>query len=169
MSSPRKNLMVLCAVIASLALSAHAETLKKGDAAPDLKTFALEGALPETAGKVVWLDFWASWCGPCAASFPAMDRLYKKYKDRGLVVIGVNVDEDAAAMKKFLAKHSVSFPVVRDAAHKLVAKVDVETMPSSIVIGVGGRIVGVHSGFKGAETEAAVEKEIQTLLGGVKP
>lgn len=157
------------ALLVLLTLSASAAGLKKGDAAPDLATFGLEGHVPAVKGKVVWLDFWASWCGPCAASFPAMDRIYKKYKDRGLVVVGVSVDETTAAMNKFLAKHPVSFPIVRDASQKLVALANIETMPSSVLIDASGRIVALHSGFKGAETEEAVEKEIAALLGGKKP
>lgn len=170
MSSPNKRFIITLAIAAGFAIApVHSfGDLKKGDALPDLAKLGIEGTIPALQGKVVWVDFWASWCGPCAMSFPAMDRIYQKYKARGLVVLGVNVDEDAAKMQKFTGKYPVSFPIVRDAQHKLVAMVNIDTMPSSLLIDQSGRIVALHQGFKGKKTEEAVEKEIEALLGGSK-
>ena len=96
-----------------------AAALKVGDTLPDLASFKLEGKLPDTLkGKIIIVDFWASWCLPCAKSFPALDELQKKYGDR-VVVLAVNVDEKKANMEKFLAKHAVTFTVVRDAEQRL--------------------------------------------------
>lgn len=169
MSSSTKSIIATLAASLFAFTTIAADTLKKGDAFPDLAPMGIEGALPALKGKVVWIDFWASWCGPCAASFPAMDRIYTKYKDRGLVVLGVNVDDDAKKMEKFLKKHPVSFPIVRDARQKLVAMADIQTMPSSVLVDSTGRIVALHSGFKGKETEEAVAKEIEALLGAAQP
>jgi len=147
-----------------LAMQIHA-AVKVGSAFPDLKTFSLEGKLPENLeGKVVIVDFWASWCGPCGESFPAMDALQKKYGAQGLVIIAVNVDEKKSDMEDFLKDHAVSFTVVRDAKQKLVDKAGIGTMPSSFVLGTDGKVVFTHNGFHGGTTVKEYEKQIESLL-----
>ena len=139
--------------------------LKVGDTAPDLASFKLEGPLPGSfKGKVVILDFWASWCGPCAESFPVMDELQKKYQDQGLVIVAVSVDEKAAKMESFLKKNPVSFIVVRDAEHKLVATVEPPTMPTSFIIDREGKVRFLHTGFHGATTRKEYVEQIEALL-----
>jgi thiol-disulfide isomerase/thioredoxin len=138
---------------------------KVGDALPELGAFQLEGKLPDKLrGQVVLVDFWASWCAPCKASFPVMEALHQQYGGRGLVVLAVNVDESSAAMEKFLKKSPVSFAVVRDAAHKLVAAADVATMPTSFLVDRAGKVRFLHTGFRGAATRKEYEKEIDLLL-----
>lgn len=144
---------------------AEPKTLKEGDPFPDLSGFGLEGAMPtELKGKVILLDFWASWCGPCKESFPVLEELHKKYAASGLVVLGVNVDDKAKAADDFLKRRPVSFPIVRDVSKRLVSAVDIETMPTSFLIDRQGKIKGVHKGFRGAETKRAYVKEIEELL-----
>lgn len=150
-----------CAAIPSLQA---ASGWQAKSALPDLSGFGLEGTLPKLKGKVVYLDFWASWCGPCKASFPVLNGWHQKYADKGLVVLGVNVDDTAAAMQEFFKKTSAAFPVVRDAAKKLVAAANVSTMPTSFLIDKSGVIQLVHSGFR-AKDEAALLFQITTLLG----
>ncbi len=138
--------------------------LKVGDTLPDLASFQLDGKLPDTLkGKVVIVDFWASWCVPCAKSFPVLDELQKKYGNR-LVVLAVNIDEKAANMEKFLAKHAVSFTVVRDAQQKLVAVVEPQTMPTSFILDGEGKVRFLHSGFHGEDTRKEYISEIESLL-----
>jgi thiol-disulfide isomerase/thioredoxin len=138
--------------------------LKVGDTLPDLSTFQLEGKLPDSLkGKIVIVDFWASWCLPCVESFPVMDELQKKYGDR-LVVLAVNVDEKAANMDKFLKKHAVSFTVVRDGGQKLVAVVAPETMPTSFILDGNGKVCFLHNGFHGDKTRQEYIKEIDSLV-----
>ncbi|HEV2695734.1 MAG TPA: TlpA disulfide reductase family protein [Verrucomicrobiae bacterium] len=137
--------------------------LKVGDTLPDLSSYSLEGKLPDTKGKIVVVDFWASWCLPCAESFPVMDELQKKYGDR-LVVIAVNVDEKASNMDKFLQKHAVTFHVVRDAGQKLVATVSPETMPTSFILDGDGKVRFLHKGFHGEATRKEYISEIESLL-----
>src|SRR5664279_662113 len=89
--------------------------IKTGDNFPDLAGFKLEGKLPDSLkGKVVIVDFWASWCGPCKDSFPVMNDLQKKYADKGLVIIGINEDEEKSDMQDFLKDNAATFVVVRD-------------------------------------------------------
>jgi thiol-disulfide isomerase/thioredoxin len=148
-----------------LPLLARAAGLKSGDAFPDLAAYNLEGKLPEgLKGKVVMVDFWASWCGPCKQSFPAMNELQQKFGAQGLVIIAVNVDESKSDMDAFLRDHPASFTVMRDAAQKLVDKVSIKTMPSSFILDREGKVVSAHSGFDGDGTKKQYETEISALL-----
>jgi len=164
MTSSLLKKFVLAAMAAGTLFTAQA-ALKVGDTLPDLTGFKLEGTLPDSLkGKVVILDFWASWCGPCAESFPVMDELQKKYKDQGLVILAVSVDEKAAKMAMFLDKNPVSFTVVRDAQHKLVATAEPQTMPTSFVIDRAGKVRFLHNGFHGATTQKEYVEQIESLL-----
>jgi len=138
---------------------------KPGSTMPDLKSFALEGTLPPgMAGKVLLVDFWASWCAPCKASFPTLNELHAKYAKAGLVILAINVDDKESAMRNFLADNPVNFTVVRDAGKKLVATAAVESMPSSFIISRSGRISYVHTGFHGEKTASQYTREIELLL-----
>jgi thiol-disulfide isomerase/thioredoxin len=139
--------------------------IKVGDSFPDLASFKLEGKLPDNLkGKLVLVDFWASWCEPCKASFPVMEELHKQYGALGLVIIAVNVDEDKSDMAVFLKKNPVTFTVVRDGAQTLVNKAGIGTMPSSFLIDGAGKVRAAHSGFKGEETKKKYQQEIESLL-----
>jgi thiol-disulfide isomerase/thioredoxin len=161
----RSFLQYSTALAGGLALtpSLHAAGWPEGTKLPSLDAFGLEGTLPKTAGKVVYLDFWASWCAPCKASFPVLAGWHKDYASRGFLVLAVNVDDDPAAMKAFLAKNTVGFPVVRDAAHKLVAAANVDTMPTSFLIDRKGVIRLVHNGFR-EKDKAPLQAKIESLL-----
>lgn len=164
-SESRRTRLWLVAFAAVLAAPLAPAALKQGDVFPDVTAHKLEGPLPGSLkGKVVLVDFWASWCGPCAQSFPALEDLYQRYKDRGLVILAVSVDEKAGDMQAFLKKHPATFPVVRDAEHKLVAAVDVATMPSSFVLDTTGKVRFVHAGFRGDSTRKEYAQEIESLL-----
>jgi thiol-disulfide isomerase/thioredoxin len=157
----------ITAMFAAFALSAAlavASTLKEGDAFPDLAKYGLEGSLPDLHGKVVLVDFFASWCGPCNDSFPVMEELHKKYADKGLIIIAVNLDKNKEDMADFLKQHPASFVIVRDAANKLVREVKIPTMPSSFLIDQNGKVHAFHRGFKGEETKKKYAEEIQSLL-----
>ena len=143
---------------------------KQGEQLPDLNSFQLEGKLPqELKGQVILLDFWASWCGPCKISFPAMEELNKKYAASGLTIVAVSVDEKQENMQRFLKSMRVSFAVVRDAHHKLVAAADVKAMPTSFLIDRSGKIRFIHNGFDREQTMREYVKEIEELLKEPKP
>src|SRR5512135_592052 len=116
MSSPTKliNGLALC-----LALSAAAfAEVKPGQPFPDLATHNLEGTLPAYAGQVVLVDFWATWCAPCKASFPAYDSLQRELGDRGLTIIGVSVDKEEDRYTSFVEKFAPGFATLRDAGQR---------------------------------------------------
>lgn len=158
----RSSLLTLSLVVfAALSLGGF----KRGDRLPDLRSFKLEGKLPDPLqGQVILLDFWASWCAPCKASFPAMEGLHKAYKDRGLTIIAVNEDADRKDMERFLKSAGVSFAILRDAEQKLVEAADVQTMPASFLIDRTGQIRFVHEGFHGEQTTKQYQEEIEQLL-----
>ena len=147
-----------------LVLPADAAPLKEGDAFPDLKTFKLEGELPALAGKVVIIDFFASWCGPCKDSFPVMQELHEKFGGQGLVILAVNLDKKVEDMKEFLAKHPVTFSIVRDASGALAKEVKVPTMPSSFIIDRSGKVQFLHRGFKCDKSKEEYVRQITELL-----
>jgi thiol-disulfide isomerase/thioredoxin len=158
------------AVWVSMVLAAVAGPWREGDKLPALAGKDLEGALPKTAGKVVLIDFWASWCGPCKASFPVLDQLQKEFGSRGLIVLGINVDKEPAAMQQFLKDHPVSFTVVQDKHQKLVEEAAIEGMPTSFMVDRAGKIRFVHRGFVGDKTEKEMRAHLEVLLAeGVKP
>lgn len=130
---------------------------------PELASFSLEGALPQTKGRVVYLDFWASWCAPCKSSFPVLNRWHEELSPKGLTILGVSVDETALEMRNFLTRTPAAFAIVRDANHKLVAAADVSTMPTAFLINRKGIIRHIHNGFH-AKDEALLSTQINALL-----
>jgi cytochrome c biogenesis protein CcmG/thiol:disulfide interchange protein DsbE len=137
-----------------------------GDAAPPL-------ALPDGAGQhvelsklrgsVVYVDFWASWCGPCKRSFPWMNELSRKYGGKGLQIVAINVDKKREDADRFLKGASAEFTVVYDAAGSAPAAWQVKSMPSSYLVDASGRIAWVESGFKD-ERKAEVEDRIRAAI-----
>ena len=104
--------------------------------------------LDDYAGKVVVVDFWASWCVPCRRSFPWWNQMRAKYADSDLVIIGVNVDNDIQEAKKFLEEFPADFTIYFDQDKKLAKQFDVRAMPSTYVLGRDGEIIDRHFGFK---------------------
>ncbi|ACB74896.1 TlpA family protein disulfide reductase [Opitutus terrae] len=136
-----------------------------GDAFPNLATMGLtEGKLPDSAGRVMLVDFWASWCAPCKASFPAFSRLHTAFAEKGFVIVAVSVDEKPAAYAAFVKKWQPPFTTVLDQAQNLVRAVKVPAMPTSYLIGRDGRVRSIHQGFHGAATERELQQSIEKLL-----
>jgi thiol-disulfide isomerase/thioredoxin len=104
--------------------------------------------LEQYHGKVVIVDFWASWCVPCRRSFPWMNEMQARYGDQGLVVVAVNVDRERAAAEEFLAEVPADFRIHYDNEGVVAEAFGVQAMPSSYVIGRDGEIVARHLGFK---------------------
>lgn len=120
-------------------------------------------ALKQYAGKVVYLDFWASWCAPCRTSFPLLNKLHEKLKAKGFEVVGINLDEDKANAEKFLKEFPVSFTVLRDAKGEWADKFVVESMPTSFIIDKQGVVQNIHHGFASDDIKELEEKITQLL------
>ncbi|MDP9084928.1 MAG: TlpA family protein disulfide reductase [Pseudomonadota bacterium] len=114
-------------------------------------------------GKVVYVDFWASWCGPCKQSFPWLDNLVREYSSQNFVVIGVNVDKDRAQAERFLHETPAEFSIVYDPKGELAAAYKVTGMPSGVLIDRAGRVRFQHAGFSGTQ-KGLYEEQLQTLL-----
>jgi len=104
--------------------------------------------LTQYQGKVVVLDFWASWCAPCRRSFPWWNKMHAKYADEGLVIIGVNLDNDPDSALAFLEEYPADFNIYYDTNKDLAKKFGVQTMPSSYIVGRDGEIYAKHFGFE---------------------
>ncbi len=114
-------------------------------------------------GRVVVLDFWASWCGPCRKSFPWLASLQDRNRDRGLVVVGVNLDKDRALADEFLRSFEVPFTIAFDPAGKSAVAFGVKGMPSTYLIGRDGALLESHTGYS-PDKAAAFERRIEEAL-----
>lgn len=120
-------------------------------------------SLDHARGKVVLLDFWASWCAPCRKSLPWLDELQKRYRDAGLEVIAVNVDKDRKLAEAFLARIPLSLRLEFDPDGRVAEALGVQAMPTSILIDRSGTIRQRYRGFR-AEEESQRERQISELL-----
>ena len=116
-------------------------------------------------GKVVVLDFWASWCTPCKQSFPFWNQMHARYADQGLVVIGVNVDEQRARAEAFLKTTPASFQIQYDPKGELPQRYAVKAMPTSVVIDRKGQVVWTHAGFRSSDAKS-IEAKLKDILQG---
>jgi thiol-disulfide isomerase/thioredoxin len=162
MNMLRRSLVVGLCLLSTLAGPAAAPQV--GQPFIDLSQEKLEGTLPDLKGKVVLVDFWASWCVPCRHSFPALQEIYSKYKDQGLVVLGISLDEEKSAMDGFLKKTKVDFPIVRDGKGKLAEKLSVSTIPSSFLLDRSGKLIAAHEGYEGDKTKREYAAEVEKAL-----
>lgn len=157
----RATLAVAVAVIATATSAAGV-----GDPAP---AFALHDAnggtvtLDALRGQVVYVDFWASWCGPCRRSFPWMNELQRRYGGRGLTIVAINVDKNIADAARFLERNPAQFAIAYDQAGATPLAYAVQGMPSSYVIDARGKVVEVEQGFHD-ERKDALEQRIKALL-----
>ena len=139
--------------------------VRVGDSFPDLSSFPLEGERPASLrGKIVIVDFWASWCAPCKETFPLLEQLHHRFGKKGLIILGVNEDKSRAAMTEFLQEHPVSFAVVRDARKKLAASVSVPGLPASYILDRDGKVLSIESGTRIAQDQKEFVKRIERLL-----
>ncbi len=129
-----------------------------------LRAAAASDPLSPHAGKVVLVDFWASWCEPCRRSFPWMNDMQKKYADDGLVIVAVNVDNDPEAARRFLEELPATFEVFYDEDDHMARRFEVIAMPSSFLLDESGRIVETHLGFKVLQQDE-YEAAIRAALG----
>jgi len=143
-------------------------SVEAGYSAPscELKQLVQESTainLEQYKGKVLYLDFWASWCGPCVKSFPYMNKLESDLKSQGLQVIAVNLDEDINEAYEFLEKVPANFLLVQDSQQKCAKAFELQAMPTSYLIDRQGIVRHVHLGFRSGEV-GELQSKIKQLL-----
>ncbi len=143
------------------------EGISEGEIAPDFTLKDLKGVevtLKEFRGKVVLLNFWATWCSPCRIEIPSMVELYKKYKDRGLEIIGVNLDKlGKSNVEKFSLEHKINFPVLLNPSGDVASLYGVVVLPTTVFLDRNGKIKGRISGAVDWTAEANL-KTVESLL-----
>jgi len=147
---PAEIFVACLALLAILTLSCPVA----GAAALDLSAYR---------GKVVYVDFWASWCAPCRQSFPWLDELVRRYGEKNLVVIGVNVDQDRAKADRFLDDVHAGFPIVFDPHGEIATTYKVAGMPSAVILDRTGQVRFQHSGFSASKKDE-YENQLQVLV-----
>ncbi len=123
-----------------------------------------EVALQSFRGKVVLLNFWATWCGPCREELPELDRVQEKFRKRGFTVVAVTVDNEVENIRGFLKKYDLKLQALWDRRKKVVDAYAVEKMPSSYLIDRSGVIRFIHRGYSPEELKR-IEAEIDEMLG----
>ncbi len=157
---------LLCGLAVVLFVASSASALAPGDTPPAIDMPDQAGKkvdLNELKGKVVLVDFWASWCGPCKQEMPVLEEFHEKYAKQGLVIVGINIDNNPKKMTNFLKGTPASFRIVHDRKLGVAAKYEPATMPSSYFIGRDGKIRYVHEGFRKKDA-ADLEERIKNLL-----
>ena len=128
-------------------------SLKIGEAMPDFE-------LPDTSGKmvklsevlpqkkIVMINFWATWCGPCRVEMPSFEQLYGEKKDEGFTILAISEDDDRGKLDEYLKSKPVSFPVLIDKDQALGKKLKIEALPTTILVGGSGKVRQVHEGVQ---------------------
>jgi cytochrome c biogenesis protein CcmG/thiol:disulfide interchange protein DsbE len=158
---------IVPALILSLFVSAGARAeVKSGQAAPDFDALTLGHQplkLSSLHGKVVLLDFWASWCEPCKKELPLLSKLAPKLKARGVEIVAVNIDDDPRNAEAFVREKGITLTVVSDAGKKIVGRWEPPKMPSSYVIDAAGTVRAINGGFEPGD-EAKLESQLLALV-----
>lgn len=166
LGSGRTRLVAACVLALGLTSTPGAHALEVGATPPPIDLPDLDGSpveLEELAGKVVLIDFWASWCGPCKKEMPMLQALHERHATRGLVVIGINIDRNEKKLESFLKHTPVTFRIVHDRRAEIASRYELSTMPSTFFVGRNGKLRHVHEGFREDHAEL-IERRIQTLL-----
>ena len=161
----RATRVLLCAGLAFIAC-ASVEAIAPAAAAPDFTLRTMNGPnlrLAEQRGRVVMVNFWATWCGPCRQEMPHLNRLYEKYRASGFVLLGVNVDDDTRNAAELANKLGLKFPVLLDTDKGVSKLYDLGSMPATVLIDRDGKVRFLHRGYREG-MEEAYEKQIRDLV-----
>ena len=158
--------MLLCAALIFNVVPC-AQAVQSDETMPDCSLTAKQDggsfSLKQYTGQVLYVDFWASWCGPCAKSFPFLNGLHEELSAQGLRVIGINLDEQREDAEGFLSQFPARFPTALGDNQACAMAFDVKAMPSSYLIDKKGKVRHVHLGFKPDEA-AQLKSLVQELL-----
>jgi peroxiredoxin len=158
----RKNGPALTVLLLVL-LAACTKSNQPGTAAADFTLKDLNGksvTLSDFKGKPVLIEFWATWCPPCRLSVPGLEKLHKRYSSKGLVVLGISVDQEWDTVKTFAAENGVTYTVLKG-DDDVITKYQVRTIPMLIIMNKEGNIAKRYLGF---DDEEALDKDIQSVL-----
>ncbi len=144
-------------------------SIESGTKAPAFKGNTLDGGtikLEDYRGKVVLLDFWASWCGPCRKEMPFLAELYKEFEGHDFEILAVNIDKKKKNAEKFLKKLDVKikFPVIWDKKKEIPPLYGIKTMPTTVLIDKKGNVRYIHDGFS-ESLKNQFRKEVRELCG----
>lgn len=158
----------LKAVLLTFILLVPGAALSAGSA-PEFELDGLKGKvkLSDYRGKVVYLDFWASWCGPCRKSFPWMNEMHARFKEKGFRVVAVNLDSKRADADKFLTQLKPNFDIAFDPPGEIAGLYELQGMPSAYLIDRNGKLHSIHLGFRNKDIPL-LEGEIEALLNSVE-
>jgi thiol-disulfide isomerase/thioredoxin len=149
-------------LIALLVQGSSVWAVEAGKPLPDLGLAEVQ----KTKGQYIYIDYWASWCGPCRQSFPWMNALQAKLGPKGLKVVAVNVDAKRADADKFLTHTPAQFTIAFDPQGESAKKLAIKTMPTSMLVNPEGKVLFVHSGFRAEEKEPLEAKIVAVMLSG---
>jgi len=158
----KRALFAASIAFSSLTFAAGAGEPAPSFSLPNLVTGKSMG-LSHYKGRVVYLDFWASWCGPCRESLPQLNTLRNELKRKGFEVVAVNLDENTEDAKAFLKQFPVDYPILLDPEGRVPGKYELPGMPTSFLIDKRGNIASVHVGFK-SEDMPKIRDEVIGLL-----
>jgi peroxiredoxin len=158
--------VLLAALPGFFASSSLASSGLAGQPAPDFVLKSASGTnlrLSEYRGKVVMINFWATWCGPCRQEMPLLNDLYSRYERVGFSLLGVNIDDDSRRAMDMAEELGVSFPVLFDERKEVSRLYQVEAMPVTVLVDREGKVRHVHLGYKPGYEEKYLT-EIRALL-----
>ncbi|WP_151734441.1 redoxin domain-containing protein [Paenibacillus tengchongensis] len=151
--------------IASSAFGGGGGTAREGAKAPDLRLSGLDGkphSLEEYKNQVVVLNFWGSWCAPCVKEMPVLQAGWEKYREHGVVVVGVNVGEDQVTVGDFVKQVGIDFPVLLDQGRNAAGSYGVSPLPTTFFINKKGKVENIHIGQL---DRIMLDAQIRELLG----
>lgn len=151
------SLVCLAALALAPELATSDAPLQVGAPGPAFQLNSSTGkpiSLADLKGQIVLVNFWASWCGPCRQEMPILEQLNTKYHNKGVALIGVNVEPDSAAANAWLKATPVSFPILYDVDSKVSKLYEVQGMPNTVILDRKGVVRYIHRGYSpGAENE----------------
>jgi thiol-disulfide isomerase/thioredoxin len=149
--------LFLLSVAVAPALATTMDQIHTGAPAPQFQLNSNSGkplSLADLKGRIVLVNFWASWCGPCRKEMPLLEQLNRQYRSKGVTLVGVNVEPDSAAATDWLKATPVSFPILFDVDSKVSKLYQVEGMPNTVILDRKGNVRYIHRGYSaGAESE----------------